>query len=201
MILWFLAWAALILKAYERFALQLFRGGIRWSAAVAVFAAQPSLWYSFIAMIQYTNDFWFNYYSSQLFFTATEAFVFGVMVFGLDGATEPSRPVWLAATGTAAYHIVQLLLDELVNTLSGHRLGRMVHMLAGDTASLAALVAMGAHVYKGTRIKHVAIWVGVVAFAEWLLFNGVFGDAASSGLSSHIQMEKVTSAGVHNDVR
>ena len=198
---WFVTWVALVLKAMERFVQKVAARACRWPAFAAIFTAQPSLWYSFIVMIHYHNDFWFNFYSSQLFFTATEAFVFVAMMILLDKKKLIPAPLWYAAAGTSGYHIFQLLLDEGGNIVRGIRLGRAVHMLLGDVTSSAVLWMLGRNCHNEPKLAKVALRVALVVLAEWLTFNLVFGDAASSGFSQRIHMGRVHQAGVHHDVR
>jgi hypothetical protein len=198
---WFVAWVALVLKALERFVNKAVANTLRWPAFAAILAAMPSLWYGFIVMIHYHNDFWFNFYTSQLYFTLTEAFVFVTMTVLLDRAALVPAPMWYVAAGTSAYHMLQLLLDEGSNIIQGVRLGRTAHMLLGDAASSVVLWLLGRSCHNDPKSSRTAIRVASVVLAEWLVFNLVFGDAASSGFSQRIHLNRAHHSGVQLDVR
>ena len=179
---WLLAWVAVVLKAYDRMLACLLGSTLRFSAAAAVITGQVSLWYGFHMMIQYTNDFWFNFYRSQLFFTLSEALVFCTMVVLLHRSAAVPQALWYTAAGTSSYHILQLVLDEGQNLLGqggGGRLGRDTHMLVADVMYLVALRHTGQQLYGSRQLRHVLVRVGGIAAAEWLLFQACFSDAAS----------------------
>lgn len=179
---WLLAWIALVLKAYDRMFSCLLCRNLRVSAALAVVTGQVTLWYGFQMMVHYTNDFWFNFYRSQLFFTLSEALVFSTMIVLLHKSAGLPKVLWYAAAGTSAYHILQLVLDEGQNLLGqggGSRLGRDTHMLVADTVYLAALQYIGLELYGPRRALHVLPRIGAVVLAEWLVFQTCFSDAAS----------------------
>jgi hypothetical protein len=198
---WFVAWVALVLKSVDHFISMVLSQSCRWPAFAAIATAQPSLWYSFVLMIHYHNDYWFNFYSPQLFFTITETFVFITMVILLDRKKVIPAPLWYCAAGTSAYHIFQLLLDEGGNIVRGVRLGRAVHMLLGDATSSAVLWMLGRSCHNETKLGKVALRVALVVLVEWLTFNLVFGDAVSSGFLQRIHIRRVQQSGVHDNAR
>ena len=197
---WLVLWAYAVIRAMERAIALLSAGFLRWFALSAIIAVQPSLWYGFSVMLHYTNDFWYNFYTSQLFFTLTEAAVFATLALLLDRRRGVPPAVWYAACGTAVYHIVQLLLDEGSNMLAGQRVGRGVHMLLGDSTNAVVLWRLRAQCLGDEPpARRAAAVVAAVVAAEWALFNFVFGDAASTGLSTHILTAKAASGAVHDD--
>lgn len=187
MFAWLVVWIALVIKALDRVVSTSVAKSCRWAAFVAVATAQPSLWYSFVTLIEYHNDFTFNFYSSQLFFTLTETFLFVTMVVLLDKKTLISAPVWYAAAGTSAYHIFQLLMDEGSSALRGIGVGSTAHMLLADITSSVVLWSIGRSCNNKPEVSKAVIRVALVLLAEWLTFNLVFGDA-SSGWSQQIRM-------------
>ena len=60
--------------------------------------------------------------------------MFIAMAYLLHSSCILPYPVWVAAAGTSAYHLLQLSLDELGNMVGQgglRRLGRDSHMVAG----------------------------------------------------------------------
>ena len=129
-------------------------------------------------------DYWFNFFYSQIFFTVSEAFVFCCAIALVDKTTQVPQPVWYAAAGTSAYHILQLVLDEGHNMLGRggwHRLGRDTHMVLGDSIHLVALVMAGRQMFPGRKSRDVLLRIAIVAACEWVVFHTCFADAASGG--------------------
>ncbi len=61
-----LLWFTLASRGLEALASAALGGSLSLPAAGAVLVNQFSMWYSLSAMMHYTNDYWFNFYSSQV---------------------------------------------------------------------------------------------------------------------------------------
>ena len=61
-----LLWFTLASRGLEALASAALGGGLSLPAAGAVLVNQFSMWYSLSMMMHYTNDYWFNFYSSQV---------------------------------------------------------------------------------------------------------------------------------------
>ncbi len=184
---WFLLWFLMASRGLERLASAWLEGQLCPWAAAAVLVNQASLWYSTSALIHYTNDYWFDFYWSQMYYTLSEGYLYVLAAVLLRRDAQPPLLMLVAALGVAVYHIAQLLLDEALNmAVSMHALRRGTLLLVTDVSYIGALVMASVSrraLQQGSSRVRFAAQVAVAAVLNAAVFYLVFADRASYGAS------------------
>jgi hypothetical protein len=137
-------------------------------------------------IIHYTNDYWFDFYWSQMYYTLSEGYLYIVTAVLLHREAQVPLVAVIMALGVAGYHISQLLLDEALNMMmSLHALRRGTFLLLTDASYIIALVAAPVfqRALQQMGVRRLALQVFAAAIANAVVFYLVFADSASFNVS------------------
>jgi hypothetical protein len=179
---WFLFWFTLASRGLERLASCWLAGRLNTLAAAALLINQASIWYSTSVIIHYTNDYWFDFYWSQMYYTLTECYMYIVAMAMLSKDTKLPVGVVCAGLGMAVHHACQLLLDEGFGMVTSfYKFRRGTILLLTDSSYVVALVAAPAFQRWLQQVGQgpAALRVLAVAVGLAVVFYTLFADGAS----------------------
>ena len=179
---WLLVWIMISARSVERMLRCALKRRLNWFAAFAVLINMQSVWYGCSVIIHYLNDYYFDFYRSQLYFTVTEMFTFSVCTWLLDSRVRSSSLLLYVCMGTACYHAVQLLMDEGVNLLGMGTLSQLLrdgYLLLTDLSIVRAVYGAGHLQIKRDPLRYRLIKISLVMLMNMLAFHFIFADDAS----------------------
>jgi hypothetical protein len=174
-----LAWALTTARAFEHAVLALMDRTLRLRALAALVLGVPSMWYVVGAPIHYLNDRFGIFWTSQVFYSTTEALSFAVTSFHMSRSTTTSPALASLQGGIATAHLVQLFYDENFLVYSGNA-ARTAHLFACDASALVLAVSLLRE--SGFSLVSVAKRCSALAAFFLLVFHVGFADFASGKL-------------------
>jgi hypothetical protein len=178
----FSLWIILVTKSMERLALALFSGQLNYLLAIGVLVDLHSVFYSVIVLIHYNNDHFYDMIWSQSYFSFSEIFTFTVASYLLDKRAVLPLALVRMTFGVAAYHAIQLILDEKLMFLWLHTPRTLIR----NSALLTPDLFFGIVLYRKSAIENKRDFYFIVCaiLANFVLFQFIFADGASFSLRS-----------------